>query len=109
MTSSLAGSAGLLGGESSWDGDAPTWEEEFAENTLEAHLETTVDAHDVPTNADIKATVTIKNNSDRSKEVELRFRVREHVLGTRCVSVAAGDTRDVPFTTGGISNPAECK
>jgi hypothetical protein len=108
-SSNLPSSEGVghLGGESPWDGDTPTQEGVFEADAMAPQLETTVDADDVPTNTEIEATVTITNNSDRSEEVALRFRVREHVLEDQSVSVAAGETREVTFTTGGIPNPAE--
>jgi hypothetical protein len=98
---------GHLGGESPWDGDAPTQEAVFEEDAVDPHLETTVDAEDVPTNTDIEATVTITNDSDTSEEVELRLRVREHVLETRRVSVSAGETREVTVHSGYLTNPTE--
>jgi hypothetical protein len=98
---------GHLGGESPWDGDAPTQEALFEKDAVAQHLETTVDAADVPTNTDIEATITITNDSDSSEDVVLRFRVREHVLATRRVSVSAGETREATLQSGGISNPEE--
>jgi hypothetical protein len=98
---------GHLGGESPWNGDAPTQEAVFEKEAVAPHLATTVKADDVPTNTDIEATVTITNDSNRSEDVVLRFRVREHVLSTRRVSVSAGETREVTLQSGDISNPAE--
>jgi hypothetical protein len=74
---------------------------------VDPHLETTVDADDVPTNTDIEATITVTNDSASSADVELRFRVSEHVLETRNVSVPAGETRDVTVTAGGLPSSAE--
>lgn len=98
---------GHLGGESPWDGDAPTQEALFEEDKVDPHIETTVEADDVPTDTDIEATVTITNDSDSSEEVEFRFRVREHVLRTRNVTVESGEKRDIMLHAGGISNPEE--
>ena len=98
---------GHLGGDSPWAGNAPTREEVFSRDALATNLETTVEANDVPTNTEITATVTLTNDGARSVETVFRLRVREHVLSTERVSAAAGETREVTLSTGGISNPEE--
>lgn len=98
---------GHLGGESPWDGDASTQETVFKKDAVDPHLEATVEADDVPPDTDIEALVTLTNTGDRSEEVVLRLRDRAYVLTTKRVSVGAGETREVPFTTDGFPHPAE--
>lgn len=98
---------GHLGGDSPWDGEAPTKEAVFSRHATAKNLDATVEADSVPTDTDIEATVTLTNEGESPEEIVLRLRIREHVLATETISIPAGETRETRLTTSGIPNPEE--
>jgi hypothetical protein len=98
---------GHRGGDSPWDGDAPTKEEAFSAHAMGRDLETSVDADSVPTDTPFEPTVTVTNTGDESTEVVLRLRTKEFELDTETVTVGTGETREVTLYSGGLPDPAE--
>lgn len=88
---------GHLGGDSPWDGDAPTKQAVFERNALATDLETSVETSSAPAGERFEATVTMANTGDSSKQVELGLRVTESLLESATVSIPAGETRTSDF------------
>jgi hypothetical protein len=101
---------GHLGGNSPWEGDAPTNEDVLSEEGRARDLDTTVMAADVPTDTDIVAEVTITNNGTDTVAVELRLQIDVRFeLDTETVTLSPGETREnVELRdTGGVPDPVE--
>jgi len=97
---------GHLGGDSPWNGDAPTRETAFERDAMANDLDTTVEATGAPTGVRFEATVTVTNTGDSSQEVVLRLRVDESVLESATLNVPAGETRTFEFGHS-LPNPGE--
>ena len=99
---------GHLGGDSPWDGGAPTKEDVLSEYGRARKLHTTVTAVDVPTNAEIVAEVTVTNDGTDTVEVELRLQVDVRFeLDTEAVTLSPGETRDITLRDGGLPDALE--
>jgi hypothetical protein len=98
---------GHLGGDSPWDGTAPTKEAVFSQHTTNANLNVSVIAEDVPAQTEIEATVTVENTGTRSERVVVRLRNHGYLITNKTVTVPAGETRDIQLTSGGLSAPKE--
>jgi len=85
---------GHLGGESPWDGAAPTKTEAFEEHAQDQHLDVTVHEDTVPTDTDFEIPITVRNTGDSTDDVVLRLRIRQYDLDERTVTVSPDETRE---------------
>ncbi len=99
---------GHLGGDSPWDGDAPSKEDVLSGHGRARELDTTVTAADVPTDTEIEADITVTNNGTSTVEVKFRLQVDVRFeLDTETVSLSPGETRDVTLRDSGLPDPVE--
>jgi hypothetical protein len=99
---------GHLGGDSPWDGDAPTKEDVLSEHGRARELDTTVTAPDVPMNTEIVAEVTVTNNGTDTTEVTVRLQIdRRFELDTETVTLPPGETRDGTLRDSGVPDTVE--
>ncbi|MFB6227302.1 MAG: hypothetical protein ABEH88_01745 [Halobacteriales archaeon] len=100
---------GHLGGDSPWDGDAPTKEDVLSGYGRARELDTSVTAADVPTNTEIVAEVTVTNDGTDTAEVELRLQVDVRFeLDTETVTLSPGETREnIELRDSGLPDPVE--
>jgi hypothetical protein len=99
---------GHLGGDSPWEGDAPTKEDVLSGHGRARELDTTVTAADVPTETEIEADVTVTNNGTDTVEVTFRLQVDVRFeIDTKTVTLSPGETRDVTLRDSGLPDPVE--
>jgi hypothetical protein len=99
---------GHLGGDSPWEGDAPTKEDVLSGHGRARELDTTVTAPDVPTDTEIEADVTVTNNGTDTVEVTFRLQVDVRFeIDTKTVTLSSGETRDVTLRDFGLPDPVE--
>ena len=94
---------GHLGGDSPWDGPAPTKTEVFEEYAQDQHLDVTVHEDTVPTNTDFDVPITVRNTDDTPHEVVLRLGPQWE-LDERTVTVPPGETRQITLNQN-LPNP----
>jgi hypothetical protein len=100
---------GHLGGDSPWEGDAPTTEDVLSEHGRARDLDTTVTAADVSTNTEIEADVTVTNNGTDAVEVKFRLQVDVRFeLDTETITISPGETWEKTLReSSGLPDPVE--
>ncbi len=98
---------GHLGGESPWNGTAPTADEILARDAQDPHLDVAVETTSATTDESMEIPVSVTNDGEDTAEVELDLRVGDYVFDTHRLTVPAGGTRSTRFSNGAPSNPAE--
>lgn len=98
---------GHLGGESPWEGTAPTAAEILAQDAQDQHLDVAVETTTATVNETMEIPVSVTNNGENTAEVKLELRVGNYVFDTRRLTVPAGETRETTFSSGAGSRPSE--
>lgn len=98
---------GYLGGESPWNGTAPTAEEVLARDAQDSHLDVEVETTSATVNESMEIPVSVTNNGQDETEVELILRVGNYVFDTRRLTIPSGETRKTTFSSGAPGNPSE--
>lgn len=98
---------GHLGGESPWDGPAPTAAEIFSQDAQDPHLQVAVETTTASVNDTMEIPVSVTNNGEDSAEVVLELRVGDYVFDTRRLTVPSSETRETTFSGGTPNQPSE--
>jgi hypothetical protein len=98
---------GHFGGESPWNGTAPTKAEAFSQHAAWTDLDISIQAPDVPGETEIEATITLSNTADRTRQLTVRLRDRGYLITSNTVTIPAGETRDVQVSSGGLAATKE--
>jgi hypothetical protein len=98
---------GHLGGESPWDGTAPTAAETLTRDAQDSRLDVDVETTTATVNETMEIPVSVANNGENTAEVELELRLGNFVFDTHQLTVPSGDRRRTTFSSGAPNEPAE--
>lgn len=103
----LTDGVGHLGGESPWNGTAPTTDEILVRDAQNPHLNVEVETTTATVNGSLEIPVSVTNKGEDTAEVELELRVGDYVFDTRRLTVPSNETRQMMFSSGAPSAPTE--